>query len=198
MENENEPDIRTEKRTQSLWIWIDREARRNAINKLARLNYSPTRGHQTSEGNYREPSTHCRRCDWRSHWFCGSLSCRHHFWKVLWPKFSLGNVDYQYRRLVSDRGICGVVCSPMGPLSVLACVFDGRYLRRLYDVLNVFAGCLSADGSRSTINRSRVHGRVGCSVSFGAVCRAPVNSGRFLVLPFLEHARPARRSLPAA
>ena len=32
-ENEDKPDIRTERRGQSLWIWIDREERRNAINK---------------------------------------------------------------------------------------------------------------------------------------------------------------------
>src|ERR1019366_3679854 len=31
--NEDKPDIRTERRGQSLWIWIDREERRNAINK---------------------------------------------------------------------------------------------------------------------------------------------------------------------
>jgi len=30
---EDKPDIRTERRGQSLWIWIDREERRNAINK---------------------------------------------------------------------------------------------------------------------------------------------------------------------
>jgi methylglutaconyl-CoA hydratase len=29
----NKPEIRTERRGQSLWIWIDREERRNAINK---------------------------------------------------------------------------------------------------------------------------------------------------------------------
>jgi enoyl-CoA hydratase/carnithine racemase len=32
-ENDDKPDIRTERRGQSLWIWIDREERRNAINK---------------------------------------------------------------------------------------------------------------------------------------------------------------------
>src|SRR5476649_461122 len=31
--NEGKSDIRTERRGQSLWIWIDREERRNAINK---------------------------------------------------------------------------------------------------------------------------------------------------------------------
>ncbi len=30
---EDKPEIRTERRSQSLWIWIDREERRNAINK---------------------------------------------------------------------------------------------------------------------------------------------------------------------
>ena len=30
---EDKPEIRTERRGQSLWIWIDREERRNAINK---------------------------------------------------------------------------------------------------------------------------------------------------------------------
>jgi methylglutaconyl-CoA hydratase len=32
-DNEKKPGIRTEKRGQSLWIWIDREEKRNAINK---------------------------------------------------------------------------------------------------------------------------------------------------------------------
>ena len=31
--SEERPEIRTEKRGRSLWIWIDREERRNAINK---------------------------------------------------------------------------------------------------------------------------------------------------------------------
>ena len=31
--SQEKPDIRTERRGQSLWIWIDREERRNAINK---------------------------------------------------------------------------------------------------------------------------------------------------------------------
>jgi enoyl-CoA hydratase/carnithine racemase len=31
--NEDKPEIRTERRSQTLWIWIDREERRNAINK---------------------------------------------------------------------------------------------------------------------------------------------------------------------
>ena len=30
---EDKPEIRTERRGQTLWIWIDREERRNAINK---------------------------------------------------------------------------------------------------------------------------------------------------------------------
>ena len=32
-ESQEKPAIRTERRGQSLWIWIDREERRNAINK---------------------------------------------------------------------------------------------------------------------------------------------------------------------
>jgi len=32
-ETEQKPDIRTERRGRALWIWIDREARRNAMNK---------------------------------------------------------------------------------------------------------------------------------------------------------------------
>ena len=32
-DSEERPEIRTEKRGRSLWIWIDREERRNAINK---------------------------------------------------------------------------------------------------------------------------------------------------------------------
>ena len=31
--SEERPEIRTERRGRSLWIWIDREERRNAINK---------------------------------------------------------------------------------------------------------------------------------------------------------------------
>ncbi len=31
--NDTRPSIRTEMRDQTLWIWIDREERRNAINK---------------------------------------------------------------------------------------------------------------------------------------------------------------------
>ena len=32
-DNQDKPEIRTERRGQSLWIWIDREEKRNAINK---------------------------------------------------------------------------------------------------------------------------------------------------------------------
>ena len=32
-ESDDKPEIRTERRGQSLWIWIDREKKRNAINK---------------------------------------------------------------------------------------------------------------------------------------------------------------------
>jgi hypothetical protein len=37
LQSDTRPPIRTEMRGQSLWIWIDREERRNAINKRGHI-----------------------------------------------------------------------------------------------------------------------------------------------------------------